>query len=281
MCGKHFILFATVALLVCASTSSALDPARVIDDFEAYWGQPAIAWTEDIPVATPILMTAGAGQGNQAMDVDYAVPGGWANPGDPTNYDTLNHSSVMRTFDPIDFQAGGEIRMQIRVEPGWDADLMKTNYFLIEWTGDQWAQTLIPGPAGISPFWWPTQEYPAVIGPDGWNPPDCPGITVDTKIIHPSDGWVEIVITDDMWVPWGASLASFDAMSNIGLQLWSGWTDTTGASGTYKVDSTGGTHWPTGPLNGSIDFDYIYYIPEPMTIALLGLGGLAVLRKRR
>jgi hypothetical protein len=278
---KQFLI---PALLVVLSCSAIYAEGPFMDDFEAYWGTPSLqeVWTQDVAVALPILMTPPAvvGQGLQAMDVDYAVPGGWKYPEDPTNYEMLDHSSVMRSFPALDFSAGTSIGMMIKVESGWDADLMKTAYFLIEWGGDQWAQTWIPGPATIMP-WWAPHNYPAVIGPDGWNPSDCPGITADTKIIHPSDGWVEIVITDQMYVPWGDPLTDFDAMTAMHLQLWSGWTDSSGASGAYKVDSTGGTHWPKGPITGSIDVDNIQYIPEPATIALLGLGGLAVLRKRR
>jgi len=282
MCKK--LLFVAAFLSIASFAYGEI----IIDDFEEppYWGTPALqmVWADEgsgPSSATPTLIFGDAGQGLQAMDVDYQVAGGWQNPGDPTNYATWNYTGVGRTFDaPIDFQAGGQIKMQIRVEPGWDADLMKTNYFLIEWTGDQWGQTWIPGPAGISPFWSPYYEYPAVICPDGWNPPSNPGITPNTVLIHPSDGWVEITIHDDQWVPWGASLVSFDALNDMHLQLWSGWTDTSGASGGYKLDGTT-TVWPAGPITGSVDVDNIRYIPEPATIALLGLGGLTLIRKTR
>jgi len=273
MCKK---LLLVVTLLSFASVASAEIP---IDDFEAYWGQPALdmVWTQGQANAQPLLMTAGAGQGYQAMDIDWQVPGGWAQPGNPTNYDVLNFSSVGRNFTPFDFQAGGSIKMLVQVEGGWD--IMKTNYFLIEYTGDQWAQTWTAGPAVIMP-WWAPHQYPLVVCPDGWNPPaGSAGVDADTVILHPADGWKEITIHDIDFVPWGASLVSFNAMADIHLQLWSGWNDTSGASGNYKLDGTK-TVWPAGPLTGSIDVDYIRYVPEPATIALLGLGGLALLRKR-
>jgi hypothetical protein len=275
MCKK---LLLVVTLLSFVSFVSAAIP---IDDFEAYWGQPDLdnTWTQDVAVGTPILMQAGAGQGYQAMDIDWSVPGGWEVPGDLTDFAELDHSSVTRSIPALDFTAGNGLKMMVKVEAGWD--IAKTNYFLIEYSGDGYAQTWIAGPAVIMP-WWAPHNYPAVICPDGWDPPPgSAGVTPDTVLIHPADGWKEVVITDDMYVGWGQPLVDFDAMTGIHLQLWSGWKDESGNSGTYKVDSTGGTHWPAGPLTGSLDVDNIRYdIPEPATIALLGLGGLALLRKR-
>jgi len=275
MCKK---LLLVVTLLSFASVASAEIP---IDDFEAYWGQPALdmVWAQDVANAQVILMTAGAGQGVQAMDIDWQVPGGWANPGDPTNLDTLNHASVGMTIPALDFQAGGSINMMVQVEGGWDADLMKTNYFLIEYSGDQYAQTWTAGPAVIMP-WWAPHQYPLVICPDGWDPPaGSAGVDAETVILHPADGWKEVVIHDVDFVPWGAPLVNFQAMTGIHLQLWSGWNYSSGASGNYKLDGTT-TVWPAGPISGSLDVDNIRYVPEPATIALLGLGGLALLRKR-
>jgi len=278
---KWITVFVFLSIL---SFSVICDAEIPIDDFEAYWGTPALqmVWTQDVANAQVTLMQGGAGQGLQAMDIDWQVPGGWANPGDPTNYDTLNYSSVARSFPALDFVAGGAIGMLVKVEAGWDID--KTNYFLIEYTGDQWAQTWIPGPVQLMP-WWSPHEYPAVICPDGWDPPaGSAGVTPNTALIHPSDGWQQIVIHDADFVPWGSSLVSFNAMTGIHLQLWSGWVDTTTASGDPKIDGTT-TIWPTGPLSGSIDVDNIDFayigIPEPTTIALLGLGGLAILKRKR
>jgi hypothetical protein len=274
MCKK---LLLVVTLLSFASVASAEIP---IDDFEAYWGQPALdmVWAQDVANAQPLLMIGGAGQIDKAMDMDWQVPGGWANPGDPTDFGTLDHASVGRTIPSLDFQVGGSFKMMVQVEGGWN--IAQTNYFLIEYSGDQYAQTWNAGPAVIMP-WWAPHQYPLVICPDGWDPPaGSAGVDADTVILHPADGWKEITIHDVDYVGWGAPLVNFDAMTGIHLQLWSGWSDQSGASGSYKIDSTGGTHWPAGPLSGSIDVDYIRYIPEPATIALLGLGGLALLRKR-
>jgi len=257
----------------------------VVDDFEAYFDTPDMltVWTDNQPpMSSSTLMTSGGSPfdgGVQAMDTQYNVPGGWEFPDDPTNLNTLNHSGVVRNMGPFDFTAASEIRFDVKLEPGWD--LSKANYYLIDWGGDAWGQTWLACQGQLMP-WWSLHEYPAVFVNDDWvNPGNISGITSNTKIIRPSSGWTEVVIKGVHSVPWGTNLVNFNALSVINLQLWGAWVDSSGASGGPKVDSTGGTHWPNGPLEGSFDFDNLRFIPEPATIAMLGLGGFALIRRKK
>jgi hypothetical protein len=209
--------------------------------------------------------------------------GGWAVPGDPADFDTLNFAGEGRDFDPIDWTADGVFTFTVRAEEGYQWD--KVNYFLLDWGGDTWSQTWIPGDASAGVQWWMNPDnVPATIGLSGstfpnWGGAYAPGYMALPRIT-PANGWMEITVDASDGVPWGAALDSFAALTHVSFQLWSGWSDDSGASGNYKVNTDGETVWPTGPLAGSVDLDNIYYTPEPATIALLGLGGLALLRKR-
>jgi len=134
-------------------TAAAAQPPAVIDDFESYWGQPAIetAWVNNYQhtAATPMLLNSGVAQGSQAMRGEFDIGGGWANPttpyDDPGGSDLYDHVDLTHSFDPIDFEPGGEIHFHIRLEYGWD--ISKVDYLSIEWSGDSFAQTWLAGPA--------------------------------------------------------------------------------------------------------------------------------------
>ncbi len=271
MCRK---LLALVALLGFVSVASA---ATMIDDFEAYWGTPALqaVWTDtdgNPSTSTAILLTSAVCDGVQAMEWDYWQSGGWSQPGNPTDYSKNDHVMIGRNIAPLDFQAGG--RFELCVRPTIQ-DLDKVNEYLIEYGGDGYGQTWIAGYKQINP-WWAPHNYPAIIAPAGWTAPaGSAGVTASTVYITPGQ-WGKIVIDDTMFVPWGQSLVSFNAMTSIGIAMFGNVTDMTGAP---KIDGTD-TVYPSGSVRGRLDVDCFFYVPEPATVALLGLGGLALLRKK-
>jgi hypothetical protein len=284
MCRK---LVALVALLSFASVASAL---TVIDDFESYFG-PDIAgvWTDvdgNPSTNSAILLTSGAPQGMQAMEWDYHVAGGWSEPDNPASTAVFDNAQLGRDIPSLDFAVGGEFHLMVQA---YNNDLTKTNWYLLQYSGDAAGagQTWIPTATWTDSTgpWWNPHPLPAIIAQDGWTYVRQPWYGTDytgVKVIHPSDGWQEIVIKDNMSVPWGTSLLSnYDAMIHFNVAVWTGWTDNSGASGAFKVGTDGATVWPLGPITGRLDVDNIYYIPEPATVALLGLGGLALIRRKK
>jgi len=288
MCRKAFRVL-VLAILSAFITTSAVAQPIVIEDFESYqWPTPPLYPWQDIspgPSSADLTILVGdAPQGGIAGQFNFDIAGGWKYPDDPTNYESWDNAGMQREIPPpLDFQPGGEIHMYIKLEPDWD--IINTDFFVIEYGGDQWGQTLLPGPGATWIMYAiPPETIPAWIGPDSWSPPGWqPDMLPEwippnpVPVISPDDGWIEIVIDENMWMSWGAPLVDFDAMSSISLQLW--------GSGDLlhiepKIDGTD-TIWPPGPLNGTIDIDYIYYVPEPATIALLALGALAVIRSKQ
>ncbi len=270
----HFYWAGILIVLVLAGTAPA--PTPMIDDFESYWGTPPLqaVWTDtdgNPSTNTAILLTSGSNppEGKQAMEWDYHVAGGWLQPGNATDTSTADHAMIGRTFAPLDFQAGGGFELYIRP---YLQDLDKTNWYLLEYGGDGYGQTLIPT-YKYNPSWWPDPYFPAIIAPPGWTPPPY---LAYLPVIYAGQ-WGKVVIKENMYVPWGQALVDFDAMTSIGISVLSGWTDTSAAPKFSGTD----TLYPAGSITGRMDVDAIYYVPEPATIALLGLGGWVIIRKKK
>lgn len=295
MCRKAFrvLVFAILSAFITTSAVNA-SPVVVIDDFESYWGTPAMLtpsgpWSGvALPGTSNVLqlLTAGAAQGAQAMQWDYTNNGGWALPADPTNYDPpSDHASINLDLPaPFDITADTMLHMTLRQPMGG----MPTSEYIIEWYGDQWSQTWIPRADWTDPFWWlDPATVPAIVVPHDYTEP----IEPDHPWWYPGPSppklweggdWLEIVIDPSiMWSTWGAPLTTFDALTDIAITAFTlGDPDLSGNSGDPKMDGTDQI-WPAGPISGSLQIDNIYWeIPEPTTIALLAVGGLALLRKR-
>ena len=291
MCKKLLWL---IALLGFASVASAA--ATGVDDFESYWGQPAIetAWLDNSQAtntATPLLMSDTPYEGTAYMDFDWDISGGWANPTDSTDLGVENQAalSLAGSWDFASYGSGFELHMA--VDPG---AVSNVEFYLLQFmdAGGQAAQAWIPSidwAAGTGVWWWPSGDLMGLVGNEATtftsgNPDLVAKLNALPQAL--SGEWTELVLTPDgiIWYTWSGhatGIDDLDAITDIQLYIFSMGSDNSGASGPYRVDSTGGTHWPLAPNAGTMSVDDIYIVPEPATIALLGLGGLALLRRRR
>jgi hypothetical protein len=298
MCRKLLWL---IALLGIASVASAA--ATGVDDFESYWGQPAIetAWVDNsqpMNTAQPLLMTDTPAQGTAYMDFDWSISGGWANPTDPTDLGVQNQAALSyNASGPWDLASyGSGLELHITIDPGTMGSPSGIDFYLLQFMqAGQAAQAWIPSVdwmAGTGPWWAPSDELMGYVGnsattfvdPGWWPAGKADWLNAQPAAI--SGQWTELVLRPDgfiwyTWSGWATGIADMNNVTDIQLYVFTTNRDNTGASGPYRLDSTGGTVWPLGPNAGTMSVDDIYLVPEPATIALLGLGGLALLRRRR
>ncbi len=308
MCRK---LLCLVAMLGIVSVASAVPPlpvgtVTVIDDFESYWGTPAMVtptgpWSgSGLPGTIDVLQlitAGGSAQGAQHMRWDWTNLGGWALPGDPTNYDPMSNHTMMGTTMPAYNITNSStqmtlMHMSLQIPAGAGTP---PGEYLLEYGGDQYSQTWIPSKDCGAQWWIPATAIPAKVWDDGWGyDPYVPGNNDYSGVPNLAVGgmvngvqgplWLDITVNPDMWVTWGAPLVDFDDMNSLNYAAFgNGPPDTSGASGASKVSGTD-TVWPPGPISGTLLVDNIWFeevIPEPTTIALLGLGGLALIRRKR
>ncbi len=307
MCKKLLFL---VAMLSIVSVASAVAPnplgtVTVIDDFESYWGTPAmvpVPWDGQVLPGTvnvlSLVTAGGSAQGAQHMQWVWTNNGGWALPNDPTTYDPQSDHVEMGMTMPaynINSIAAGDLtttlmHMSLQMPVGAGAP---PGEYLLEYSGtglpdpctgdpSRSSQTWIPAPGSGAAWWIPAETIPAKIGPDSeweWGGHDYSGV----PSLEPNGVWLDITVNPVMWVTWGCPLAEFDDLTGLNFASFgNGPGDTSGASGDPKMNGTAQV-WPPGPISGTLLIDNIWFeeVPEPMTIALLGLGGLALIRRKR
>jgi hypothetical protein len=286
MCRK---LLCLVALLSIVSVASA--QVTPIDDFESYWGTPAMVtplgpWsTGGAGGSSGVMSLGGTPMAGAYMDWSWTIGAGWADPANPTNYDSVGgNSGTYMAIAPYDITPNTLIHMSLKVPAGME---LPYGEYLIEYNGDQWSQTWIASWKSGAQWWIPNTIMPAICWDDAWGyDPYVPGNNDYSMLprLSPGGDWLEIVINADMYVDWGAPLADIDALTSIGVVAFSDQRpiDTSGASGDFKMDGTN-VVWPKGPHSSQLLIDNIWFeeVPEPMTIGLLGLGALALIRRKR
>ncbi len=275
----------TIVITLTVTLTAVASPTPIlVDDFESYWGWPPFltAWTDASTLpsnAFPTLQTSDAPQGTAFMEVDFHVEGGWVNPTDSANYDSYDNASVGNSLGPFDLSSPDmELHFTMMHQQNLTSDAM---FVTVDFSGSAVGLGWIPTSSWIDSwiYWWEPAPHPAVLASPGWTP-STPGYIPGTPIIY-ADEWNEVVFTPDMMLSGFISQESIAADMNavnfsIAVHTWG---DETGASGPYKLDGTNQI-WPAQALDTTISFDNIYIVPEPMTIALLGLGGLALLRRK-
>jgi hypothetical protein len=294
MCRKLLCLIALLGMVSVAS--AALPPGTVtpIDDFESYWGAPAMVsplgpWgTNGAAGSSGTIGLGGTPMAGAWMDWSWTVGSGWADPANPTNYDSVGgNSGAYMDIAPYDITEKTRIHMSLKVPAGMEQPYGE---YLIEYNGDAWAQTWIPSWQSGAQWFIKVEQVPAYCWDDAWGyDPYHPGNNdyeaAGVPRLDVGGDWLEIVIDPTtMYVTWGAALVDIDALDNIGVVAFSDQrpADSSGASGDFKMDGTN-VVWPKGPHSSQLLIDNIWFeeIPEPMTIGLLGLGALALIRRKR
>jgi hypothetical protein len=288
------IVIAAALLGICVTALGGDEEYfTLVDDFESYWGTPAMVsplgpWQDTSPATSSArLSLGGVPMAGAWLDMTWTIGGGWAEPDNPTNYDSVaENAGAGITFAPYDIREYTRIRMSLKAPEGTE---MPTGEYLIEWVGDAWSQTWIPSWKSGAQWWIPPEQIPAVCWDDAWGyDPYVPGNYDYSGLprLEVGGDWVDIIIDAQMFVTWGDPLWEFDALTGINIYAYSPQrdADTSGASGDFKIGTDGTTAvWPSGPQTGQILVDNIWFsvIPEPVTICLLGAGGLVVLGRRR
>ncbi len=107
---------------------------------------------------------------------------------------------------------------------------------------------------------------------DDLAPGSVPGVGTGPGATGPAGDWVAVEISSTAGiVEWKFNGVTLDSFDNTG-GTFSGGTPLLGYNDPFNSSSGGRAHY--------IVFDNVELIPEPATAALLGLGGLAMLRRR-
>jgi hypothetical protein len=294
--AKKLLTFFVVMNLV--SVASAV----VIDDFESYANTAALqaAWVDvstndqgqpGISTATPTLVTLD--NGSKAMFLTAIIPGGWDYPDAAApweaGYDkaqweaTSERARIEFTLAvPINIAAQYGTNWQLKFDlklVGHVEDLGDLNVFGVDESGS-FGRTLIPCGADITQnglqWWYPADWVPDLLGPM----PDLTGTPYEGLSIINVGAWGQIICDDTRELNWNwgnAEMSSLTALVKIALEINS---DTNLGEGFLREVEAGEKYPIQGGVYGFY-IDNVELVPEPATIALLGFGGLALLRVRR
>jgi len=284
MCKKLLCLVALLSIVSVASAGESI----IIDDFESYFGTPAMVvpigpWgdtSDGICSSTQTLGGVPFAGAWGALQCDF--DGNWLFPWVPGNLETSEYASAGMSLDgSIDFKEGGELHMSLLIN---ESEWANANYMIIELMGtgvpvwDEETQTWDDGTWSQS--WIPTHNTFWNDLPQSWAGGLAASIGIDWSeygITQIEDSvWTEIVITDEDNVPWGNPITDHDSITSISIQFWNGGSDMTKP----RVEGTN-VFYPKMSGTANIGVDNIYYVPEPMTIGLLGIGGFALIRRKR
>lgn len=305
----------TLFIVLCSvSVASAI----VIEDFEGYatTAELQAVWVDEslnnqqqstgMSYATPTLVALK--DGSKAMLVTYVIQGGWDYPDAAAPWEagyvkeeweaTSDTARIAMTLpDSIDVAGdyGENWQLKFSVKPiGHLENLGDLNVYGID-ESDAFGRTLIPCPVDEHFQWWyPPEWCPAYLAPTGWVFPDNGGGTYGKyagldELDDPPGGylpyiytgeWGEIICDDtrELNYEWGnVEMDTLTALNKIAFEV----NSDTNLGDEFMREAEGGDIYPIQGGAYAFIIDDIELVPEPATIALIGLGGLALLRVRR
>lgn len=306
-------------LLTFVVVLSMVSVALAIDDFDTYpdtaalqtrWIDVSVDNQGDASGASSAVGTLVTGappivaEGGAAMEVTFTLNGGWVYPNalppwDPgyvkKEWEAIADTASIKLnlIHPVYMSSyGDDFLLYINIHPKTSlddlGDLNIIGYGKDKDGKDVFARTLVPCLRDLDQNWlqwWyltggepDKMKIPAILG----NVANLGGSPWENAYVIPICSWGELEINIDTQIwPWNwgnvgwqelVTLEAIEILVNSDTDLT---TDMRELEGGDKYPIKGGTY--------VLNFDSIRTecIPEPATIALLGLGGLAMLRRKR
>ncbi len=296
---KQLVTFVIVLGLVSVAVA--------VDDFDSYASQAELEarWTDastndqDPPApgtssAVPTLLTGGypiVAEGGAAMHVDFDIPGGWDSV-DPMDLTMSDRARIeLNLVNPIDVASfGSNFELSFYLKPTTDnmANLGDLNVYMENAAGD-YSRHILAAPIDEHFQWWfdisyipacigDVEQFDDILGNAAWNPPSADYVAKDFIGVGE---WGKVVLTIDNQLGWDWGNIPLENLGMITKLIFEVNVDLnmTTDSRINPDDLT-----DVFPIVGGIygfDIDDIGIIPEPATIALLGFGGLAMIRVRK
>ena len=305
-------LLTLVVVLGLASVASA------IDDFDTYPDTPALQtrWVDisvdnqsDASGASSAAGTLVTGnhpdvyEGGAAMEATFTLSGGWVYPDAKAPWEEgyvqseweaiADRAAIELTLiDPINVAAAPDNQWSLSfwIKPMSDSigdlgDINVYGYGKNAADEDIMARTLIPCLADMTQnwlhTWYPGDWVPAIVGPSIPNAELATGQGWELLPVIDVGEWGLIVINDDHELNWDWGNKPWNDLVSLERLVIEVNNDTN--MDTLMRELEAGDQYPIkgGVFPMVIDDIGFYAVPEPATMALLGLGGLVLLRVRR
>jgi len=273
-------------------------PPQMIDDFES-----VLPWTdmsvndhgspEDAPNTNASFSVAyipsPCKEGSTALEITFTLGGGWDYPDAAAPWE---EGYIKNQWEAISDRAKIELVLPtpLDVDGSWDLhfcmnpasadidDLGDLNVYGYNEAG-QFGRTLIPCAKDVSQnslqWWYPKDWVPAGLG----TIPDLTGTPWEGLNVIGIGECGDMTLDTLRELNWGWGNVEFQTLGTMTKLVFEINSDTDMTTDMRELE--GGDKYPIKAGVFKFVIDDLYFTPEPTTIALLGLGGLSLLRIRR